>query len=304
MRKFCIKISIFFLLLCLADLSFGFVFNLYPYVKGGSIQKVHSIMTKETPDILIIGSSRACHHYNPSLINDSLDFSSYNAGLDGLGTVVGYGFLKGISQRSYPKYIICEILPQFDLYDGYQNIGLEIFNPYYKVSDIEELMTLFDKTAKFKLLSNLYRLNGAVFDILGGIMNRYDKFQNGFFPLKNTIMPESKKKENYFKGSINLNKERILRQLIEESLCSKCKLIFTISPWFKGANLSNFEEEIKIINEYNLPLLNHLNDERIINNSKLFQDEAHLNIRGANEYTNIIITELKKLISDDFLDNQ
>lgn len=298
MKKIIIKLTIFFALLTLLDLSMGLFFSLYPYAKGEYIEKIHTIMTKETPELLIIGSSRAFHHYNPNMIEDSLQLSAYNAGIDGEGIVIGYGLTKGISQRSFPKYIICDIIPKFDLYDrGFHKVSLNYFYPYIKNDGIKNLIFKFNPDDRFKLISNSYRLNSSLFPLMKSIIKEY-RYDKGFYPFYNTINVAYYKHEKSYIGIINPMKEKILRQFIEEALASNCMVVFAISPVFRGGDISEYSTEIDIIKEYNLPILNHLNDKRIIDNQNYFQDGDHLNVNGANEYSKIIISELDSLIND------
>ena len=81
------------------------------------IYKTDNFISDEVDaNILIFGSSRAAHHYVPSILSDSLDMSCYNCGLDGNGIIYGYGKLKTITARYYPKIVILDIQPTFDLF--------------------------------------------------------------------------------------------------------------------------------------------------------------------------------------------
>lgn len=71
------------------------------------IYKTDNFISDEVDaNILIFGSSRAAHHYVPSILSDSLDMSCYNCGMDGNGIIYGYGKLKTITARYYPKIVI------------------------------------------------------------------------------------------------------------------------------------------------------------------------------------------------------
>lgn len=88
MRKFFGKISVFILLMALiyVALSTGFYF-LESHAKGesGRLKYIHDQLKA---DHLIMGSSRALHHYNPQYLTPY-----YNIGEDRMGIIFNYGRL-------------------------------------------------------------------------------------------------------------------------------------------------------------------------------------------------------------------
>lgn len=88
MRKFFGKISVFVLLMALiyVALSTGFYF-LESHAKGesGRLKYIHDQLKA---DHLIMGSSRALHHYNPQYLTPY-----YNIGEDRMGIIFNYGRL-------------------------------------------------------------------------------------------------------------------------------------------------------------------------------------------------------------------
>lgn len=84
MRNFLIKSAIFLTLCGLLDFGLGKIFGyLTVHATGGYTKRDNLISDEVDANILIFGSSRAAHHYVPSILSDSLDMSCYNCGLDG-----------------------------------------------------------------------------------------------------------------------------------------------------------------------------------------------------------------------------
>lgn len=66
MKKFLLKIGLFLLALLVVDRAFGMVFSyMMNNARGGYIGHHRYVTDKLNEDVLIFGSSRAIHHYNP-----------------------------------------------------------------------------------------------------------------------------------------------------------------------------------------------------------------------------------------------
>lgn len=292
MKKFILKTLLFFILIFIGDLSLGPIVKLYNNARAGEVGKISTIMTKIKPELLIIGSSRAHHHYDSNLLSDSLNLRTFNAGIDGQGTTLSYAFLKGISQREMPEYVICDILPQFDLYDSERNVSTNFLYPYLDIPGVKQIIFDFDPNDKYKLFSNAYKLNSDIPGLAVSIL-REPKLNNGYTPLTGSITIGEEKNELKEYETINYLKRKYLEQLIEFTQTHNCKLVFAISPTYKGDDIAKFKEEIDIIKKYVIPILDHLNDKRLIDNPSYFNDSFHMNNEGAKVYSKIILEDLK-----------
>ena len=66
-----------------------------------AVGRISHIVYEDTPDVLILGSSRAEHHYVSTILADSLGMNVYNAGIDGAeGINVQLPLLEIILQRN------------------------------------------------------------------------------------------------------------------------------------------------------------------------------------------------------------
>lgn len=103
MKKFLLKVGFFFLALIIVDRALGMVFAyMGEHAKGGYVGHHVYVTDKTNEDILIFGSSRAIHHYNPQIISDSLGMTCYNCGQNGNGIVLFYGMWQMIKERYQP----------------------------------------------------------------------------------------------------------------------------------------------------------------------------------------------------------
>ena len=104
MKKYLLKIALFFALMAVIDVACGWIFGiLRSKARGGQTHKNEYISNVCEDDILILGSSKADHHYVPSVFEDSLGLTCYNAGEMGCGIIPAYVRYKMVSQRHKPK---------------------------------------------------------------------------------------------------------------------------------------------------------------------------------------------------------
>ncbi len=115
MKRFLLKVLLFFACVVVMDNVLGYGFSwLRVNAKGGSTANCEYIANRANEDIIILGSSRAAHHYVPKIIEDSLGMSCYNCGEEGNGVILAYGRLKMLTNRYKPKLIMYEITPGYD----------------------------------------------------------------------------------------------------------------------------------------------------------------------------------------------
>ena len=90
--RFClIYVAIFFAIVAVVDFSLGRTFHFLQARAGGITGAEYYVCEKVTEDIIIMGSSRASHHYVPEIISEELGMSCFNAGRDGNGIILQYG---------------------------------------------------------------------------------------------------------------------------------------------------------------------------------------------------------------------
>lgn len=155
MKRFFVKIIIFGVLVLAIDMAVGLIFPmLVSNAKGGDNKRNNYICNDTKEDILVFGSSRAIHHYNPEMISDSTGMTCYNCGQDGNGIILNHARLKIITERYAPKYIIYDVTPGFDLLAGDDNHKyLGMLRAYYDRNGIPGIFESVDQTEKYKMQS-------------------------------------------------------------------------------------------------------------------------------------------------------
>lgn len=297
MKRFLLHIIIFLAFVCVIDIAFGYAMRTAcSKVKVGEWGVNNYIINEVDKDVLIFGSSRAIHHINPSILEDSLGLSCFNCGQDGRGIIFNYARLALVFQRYAPKAIIYEVLPKFDILEYDAKGDITALKPYYGHDVIKKVFARYDATEKYKMLSGLYRYNTCFLDILN--QSRYDAplaSEFKYAPLQAVMQQEPLSIQRYDGWQIDAQKLSYMRKLIEMCKRHNTKLIFTISPWYGRKDDVEYETIKQLVREADVPLLNHFTDIRFQDKS-LFAEQAHLNETGATVYSNVMAHELRQLI--------
>jgi hypothetical protein len=296
MKKFLKNIAIFALVMVICDMCFGYAMDyVNSHAHGGGGAKRYYIIEKSGEDILMFGSSRMAHHYNPQMIADSLGLSCYNCGEDGNGIIYSYGLFQHILKRYTPKVIIYDI-SSFDVKFDDLSKYIGLLRPYADDPDVANVITTVSPNDRLKLYSHLYRYNSTCIGLLGGMVGS-SRYEGGFEPL-NAVMdyePEIPKDEN--NTNIEPFKEQCLRNLIQTCQSKKIKLIFTVSPSYHGEQSGPAHPEVKALcDAYGITFIDCLGLHGVSDNREFFKDRTHLNVDGANAFTDSLITRIKPIV--------
>lgn len=296
MKKFVLKVGLFFMALLVVDRTLGMVFSyMSDHAKGGYIGHHKYVTDKVNEDILIFGSSRAIHHYNPQIITDSLGLSCYNCGQDGNGIILFYGLWQMIKEHHKPKMIIYDVSTSFDLYKGENNQRyLGWLRADYDRYGIKPIFTAIEPTEEYKMMSMLYRHNSKFMQVLTDYVHPIFKIEgNGYLPLKGE-MDRMKIKDTVKeqpKLEVDSQKLQFINKLIDE--LDGVKLVFVASPSWYGNENDAYQPVKEICSRRNIPFMDFSQDVKYIHQYQYFKDGSHLNDIGADEFTRDLIKELK-----------
>lgn len=302
MKKFILKVLLFFALVVVMDFAWGGVFSwLRGHAKGGSTANCEYIANRCEDDIIILGSSRATHHYVPQIIEDSVGMSCYNCGEEGNGIVLAYGRFKMLTNRYKPKLIIYEMTPEYDYGTEYQNTKyLGYLRPVYNKDGIKSIFDDFDdELSCLKMYSKMYQNTGKLMPSLFDNIVYRDN-HSGYAPLYGRINKDVISVPH--KGGqmeIDSLKLSYVEKLIVEAQDKAIPIVFMISPKFGMDNDSLvYEPEINLCKKHNAPFYNLINYETFAANSEMFQDIGHMNNNGAVAYTQFVVNEIVNKINN------
>jgi len=309
MKKYLLKIALFFTFVAFIDLACGLAFRyMTAKAKYGETFNNSYIANVCVDDVIILGSSRADRHYVPSLIQDSLGLSCYNCGEPGCGIIPAYARYKMIAERKKPQLVIYEATPGYDYFiaDDYS----KYLGPIRQYSDREPVAEMYetfgDELEPLRLLSNMYRNNSSI------VQNMMDvvvpkKDYRGYGPLFgqlteydiiNTRKTQLEKDTKSHKiDSLKLSYvEKLFADVKADGVCIVC----TLSPYFMTRTDKDDTEKylpvIELCRKYDIPFIDNRNYEGITGEMEYFQDVDHLNDNGAKKYTSSLIPTLRKCL--------
>lgn len=300
MKKFILRLAALSITIVCIDIVVGFMCRYLQYhSKGGDTGRMMYIADRMNEQALIFGSSRAMHHYNPMIIEDSLGLTCYNCGSEGNGIIFCYGQYRLFADRYTPKVIIYDLNSSFDLINQNNDekylMGLRYF---YDRKGIDSIFWSVNRNENWEMMSNMRKYNEKFIQLISDFHNPLHSDIKGYRPLPNTMKYEpiiKREKQGYIEYDA-------LKLYYFQRLISDCKrkgtlLIFTLSPLYHSQHTSEFSPIISLAKKEKIPFINHYCDNDICNNKGFFQDTSHMNYKGADVYSKRIIKEIKKAIS-------
>ena len=300
---FFLKLIIFFVIIFVLDYSIGSILRYFYFKQESGLQyRTTYSIEKTTADLLIFGSSRANHHYDPNVFEKRLNLPYYNVGRDGNFILYHSAVLKGVLARYTPKIVILDIIGgEFQKnQDSYDRLSSLL--PYYKSHpEMRSIIELKSRFEKVKMLSFIYPYNSSMFTIAVGNTEFNKKRRGdiqGYLPLtkvwNGTIQIDSSS-TNYEIDSI---KVKAYETFIKNCIQSKVKLYIVCSPYFIKKNHSDYSVKLgqEIAKRNNIKFFDYSGDTTFTNNSTLFADIAHLNEKGATVLSNILIDNISNIV--------
>jgi hypothetical protein len=262
---------------------------------GGFINKVRRVKA----EIVILGSSRAKHQYDPEIIESKLKTSAYNAGCDGQGIPYVRGMVDLVLKDYTPRLLIIDVDPISLAFSQDKFDSATILAPFIDESEVIRRILYSRGTFEpIKYLSRAFRYNSKPLAILKNI-NAQDSSISGFVPARRTLVPSAQPKPELNSPVNNWYADQglvqLLREIIQQAKLKGVKIILSNSPRWRSDNkvdplqipLFNFLRGITL--QEKIPYLSVTQENTpALHDASLFADPAHLNERGAKIFTNIL----------------
>lgn len=297
MKKFLINIAIFFAIVAVVDFSLGKVFHYIQATAGGRTGAEYYVCKKANEDIIIMGSSRASHHYVPEIISERLGMSCFNAGQDGNGIILQYGRWKMLSERYTPKLLIYDISSGFDMAVNDNMTYVDRLKPFCSAANVKDYVSSIFPMERFKTLSSMYCYNYKFIEMAFDRLRNGDyKEVGGYIPLYGHIRSEVVEKGRPEKEtSIETDSLKLyyLEELIKEAKEKGTQVVLVVSPtWMGGYLAADAYSGIRTLSErYGVQFIEYI-DSNICDNPDYFEDSSHLNDKGARLFSEDLVSRL------------
>ena len=299
MRRFIKHIILFAIVIIAIDFSFGIVCRyLIQNSKGGLTEKINYTTTSLDEEVVIMGSSRAAHHYVSQILADSLKVSVYNAGFEGNGIIAAYGFLENIIEHHNPKVILYD-LSGYDVHvddnSKYLTHLKEHFSPV-----VRNVFADIDPVSPYKLYSNFYRYNSNLPRYLRDCYRPSAFFHMGYQPLYGKMKGDVEHIDTQDELKVDSVKQHYLKRFINLLEQNNIQLAFVVSPSYEESYGKDFWEPVRQLCEkemvpfWNFEFILGLSDDYTN-----FQDKVHLNDKGAMLYSNYMSKQILTILENE-----
>jgi hypothetical protein len=298
MVRFFLRLLLILSLILLFDYSIGMILkHFYSQMKHGEKSQITYTIDSTYADILIFGSSRATHSYNPEIFESRLPYTCYIAGKDGSFILYNYAIFKAIVKRYNPKLIIFDIRPYDIEYHLFEYERLSLLLPYYLTHpEIRNIIDLRGPFEKIKHYSAIYFYNSLILQIARGnleLNNESESDLKGYIPLNGTMEDAKIGAWEITNCNIDENKIHALEDIVSTCKQKNIDLMFVNSPsWILNKESDCNSLISAMCSENDIRYLDMSNDSTFIANPKFFKDKNHLNSEGAKVFSNMIVNKL------------
>lgn len=296
MKKYLLKILLFFGIVAVGDVGFGLTCDwLQRHAKGGMTKRIQQTAFVQESDVVVMGSSRAHHHYVSNILADSLGMTAYNAGVDGNGIVLASGLYELMAERYAPQVILYDVEPAFDINvyaeDGNDTRYIGLLRPFVNVSGVLDIVTRVDPTERYKTLSALFRYNSKAPDLVKDMLAISDYTEDGFVPMYGEMKTEPVKNNSGSQSQIDTLKINVLEEFVAKLSESNTRLIMMASPKYGAITSEVFNPVKEICNRYGVEFWDFYCTPEF-QKLEYFKEPMHLNEKGAKVYSACIAQKI------------
>ncbi len=297
MRGVIIKLLSFLFIIVVIDFTVGKIMDAVLIgTQKGDWGRNNYIANELKSDVLILGSSRAIHHYDPIIFEDSLGLTCYNCGEDGMGIILMYARYKLVCERIIPSIVVYDFISEFDYEIDRDDIKyLKFLRPLKRNPVVDSIINKISMVERFKLFSNLYTYNSVYLDIVSQFRSKSPSLARKYTyaPLTGMMsyVPQVENENDNFYTEDSI-KVYYMNKLIQDCKTNGTKLFFVLSPRYGGYDTNSNSWLSDLCLRHSIPIYNHYSDLSFCENQEMFNDSYHLNKIGAEAFTSRVAHEI------------
>lgn len=260
--------------------------------------KISYLFEEVHEEVLLLGTSRCNLHYVPSILEDSLQMSVYNGGIDGSNCIFShYIVLNHMLERHRPKVISLEVMTNDYKKEPDAFEATSFFAPYFGRNQSADSVYREAGTSGYYRLSHLYRFNAkAVSNLAGLLLSRQADGEQGYIPnpeprrFPDMLRPTAKP------ASCDSLKLEYLERFIARCREKEIALVFTISPAYSRAEEELYGPLKQLAARHRIPVFDYHSAGLFHDHPEYFKDNSHLWDKGARRYTQLFAHDLKRYL--------
>lgn len=305
--RFCVVVGVVLGTVAVVDTILGRVLDcMLPQIsnQGDTGKTYYSLYDVDTP-IVIVGSSRAVHHYVAKMMEDSLGLPAYNVARDGCFFSYNCCVINSIMDRYTPELIIWENGIDY-LYDGVED-PLESLYPYYGRNEwvTRTIKAELPWTECIRLNSRIYQYNSLIHRILMRYCKRSsftnDDIEKGYLPLKPKTLKKALELKRVESKDAKLSEIKVecFHSILERAQKRGVKMVVVESPMYRLCDV-NGESAIRmksICDEFGALFLDNSQLPEYLDHPEYFNDATHMNADGAERYTRLVLNQIEKYLN-------
>jgi hypothetical protein len=288
------------------DQALGMVLDvLYRRTTAGGSGGQINLALRQSPEILVLGNSRASAHISPSVLRSRLSASVFNAGTPGQDFLYAV-MLLDLWTRSHhpPAAIILNMDPRSLSRSEEELQRAGVFSAYFGDSQtVRRIMLMRGSFAHLKYLSYSYRFNGKVLPIIKNLVVKPDPAFDGYSPtadspdVRSDPIAASAGREvaEFPDWEVKLEYLRDLTQYCREN---GTRLFLIIAPVFApdpiraawSVRMSRLATSFPGLELLDLSERTH--PELFAGQGQLYHDNLHLNAKGAEIFSTLLANEI------------
>lgn len=295
---FIVLVSLIIIDFCVGKI-YAAMYNRITSHSGETGSMVYS-MTKSNEDVVLLGSSRCSHHYNPEIIAKAFPGQSIiNLGRDGIDFAYSCCQLKAITQREPQKHHTFIIDMNSTSLSTHAFYHTDVLHPFYNRDYVKNVVLMSDSLVNMKYLSSLYKYNGDIFRVLRTIYVPADNKNKGYLPLPNVRAKLYFNESARDNGALDKAACEQLKEIIKMVKSYHNDLILVMSPIYERVDKSTSPTLCyldSMCRQNSVPFYNFSNEKSFMGNDvvALFKDGSHLNRDGADWFSKLLTKEIMK----------